>query len=176
MDKLIKASEQKSFSDKDILALTERKCVIRKYGELAKFRTLKQAWGKHKAMVILVETKPGYGHWVSVFSRPGGVIEVFEAYGLKLDEWLKYVPPAFAKESNQDEKHLTRLIINSKVKEVVVNDIRLQRFRGDVSTCGRWAGLRIALRDMTLPLFAELFLNQTFYPDWYATAMTFFVG
>lgn len=175
MDGLIAASEGKSFSGEDILDLTDKKCRIVEYRELSQYPTLKAAMGKHKAMAVLYETRENYGHWVAVIQTNESLLEVFDSYGLGLDEQLKFINPYFRKVSGQSVPHLSHLIATSGIKLVVTNDSRLQAVAADTNTCGRWVGLRIAMRDYPLENFIALFKKQKQKPDWYVTALTMFI-
>jgi hypothetical protein len=143
-----------------------------KYRDLTKFKTLNEAWGPHKALILLYETSEGYGHWVAVFEVGKGVTEFFDPYGMLFDSELQWVSEDF-KESTGMIPWLTKLI--TEHGDCIYNDIQLQEFLNDTATCGRWAGLRVTMRDMPLEVFVKKFLNQTFKPDWYVTALTMFV-
>jgi hypothetical protein len=174
MDKLIHQFESKSFSGEDIRRLCDKQVRIMKYSDLAHHATLDDALGKHGAAVILYETKPNYGHWIAVHRVKNGVVEVFDPYGESIDAPLEYINPEFARQSGQ-WPILSELLKNSGYRRVVFNDVPLQRFRSDMNTCGRWCGLRIALRELPLQQFVKLFKGQRHPGDWYTTALTLFV-
>jgi hypothetical protein len=175
MDALVKNSESKSFSGEDIFQLCEGKVRIIEYGELAKAKSLKEVLGKHGAAIILYLTRKGYGHWTAIFRVNKNTVEFFDPYGLVPDEELGFISDNFRRESNQDVPHLTALMAASRDK-IIYNQYPLQKLRKSTSTCGRWCGLRIALRKMPLANFVGLFEGQSFEPDWYVSALTLFVG
>ncbi len=78
------------------------------------------------------------------------------------------------RELGQDLPHLTELLYNSPY-QVIYNKVKLQKFKNETNTCGRWCGLRVALRHLNLKQFCSMFLKQKFDPDYYVTALTLFV-
>lgn len=181
MDKAVKRWERKSFSGEDIFKLCDSKVIIRRYRDLADVKSLKDALGTHKAMVVLYETRPAYGHWCAVLevspattARPA-VMEFFDPYGLAPDGQLDFIPKAFrGADPATSSARLSQLIEKSGCA-VIYNNAPLQHFSRGMNTCGRWCGLRIAMRDIPLKKFIKLFERQTFSPDWYCTALTMFV-
>lgn len=104
-----------------------------KYDKLAHLKRLPRL-----PLVVLYETSPDYGHWVTVLRTPEG-IEHFDSYGIIPDQELKWVPRAFQAGSRQDHTHLLRLLAGSG-KKINYSPYKLQ---GDNSAvCGRWAILR----------------------------------
>jgi hypothetical protein len=174
MDEQIKRWEGKSFSGEDIHRLCEGKVRVLRYRDLKAARTLSEAMGKHKALILLYETSEGYGHWVAVFEAGPDTIEVFDSYGLMFDDELDFVDPEFRKQSGQ-LPFLTRLLMRSGYPNIIFNQERLQRLKSDVNTCGRWCGLRVCLRHLPLREFIALFRKQRMPADWYVTALTIFV-
>ncbi len=118
--------------------------------------TLEQFLGPARAAVILYEIKPRSGHYICVFERPGGSIEVFDSLGYVPDDELDFIPSEFRKRSNQDHSWLLVLLQRSG-RRVEYNEVPLQRDEPGVATCGRWCIWRIANRDMPLKRFQALF-------------------
>jgi hypothetical protein len=174
MDAQIKRWEGKSFSGEDVFRLCDGKVRVLKYKELARYRTLNEAMGPHRALVLLYETRDNYGHWCAIFAADDDTLEFFDPYSMFPDDELDYIDPEFAKRSGQ-VPHLTYLIMKSGYRDIIYNREPLQRLRKDTNTCGRWCGLRICLRDMPLHKFVALFRKQKFPADWYVTALTMFV-
>jgi hypothetical protein len=145
---------------------------ILRYRDLLNCPTLESAWGPHKALICLYETSEGYGHWVACFEVSPGICEYFDPYGMLFDDPLSYVPDDFKKQKGMIP-WLTKLV--TEYGDCIYNDIQLQEFRDATNTCGRWVGLRVALRNMPLDKFVNMFADQTFKPDWYVTALTLFV-
>lgn len=175
MNALISKLKEKAFSDKDIIKLCKKKVRIIKYPELSKFKNIMTALGPHKALIILYEIEKNYGHWVSLFQNSKGNIEFFDPYGLKPDDELKFISKNFRKINNEKYPHLTALLLNSD-KPIEYNETRLQQYKEDVNTCGRWCGLRILFRNMLLKDFIKLFKkNKKYSPDFLATSLTLFI-
>lgn len=183
MDGIITRSRALPFSSKDIETLCSNKVKIVTYDYLSKVSSLDDVLGPHNACILLYITKNDnnekYGHWCSLIKHDNGLLEFFDPYGKYIDTQLKYVPNKIKNETGQDYPYLSALIRREmdkgKITEFICNNIHLQKQTKDMSTCGRWTGLRVALRDFSLKDFQHLFLNQNFTPDWYAVAMTLFV-
>ena len=174
MDRYVKFAEGKSFSRDDIKRLCENKARVIEYGELAKYRSIDSAIGPHGALVVLYETRESYGHWCAIMRVDELTLEFFDPYGFPMDRELQMINPYFREVSGQDRPHLSYLVAHSQY-DLIQNGRPLQRFAKDTNTCGRWVGLRIALRRLPLKQFIRLFVKQKFPPDWYVTALTLFV-
>ncbi len=118
--------------------------------------TLEEFLGPGRAAVILYELKPRSGHYIGVFERDTGAIEVFDSLGYVPDDELNFIPEAFRKRSNQDHTWLLWLL-NKSGRKVEYNELSLQRDVPGVATCGRWVIWRIANRDMPLTKFDNFF-------------------
>ena len=177
MDHFVELCEGKSFSDKNLSYLCEGRVNVLEYGDLAHMDDIDQALGEHGAAIILYETRENYGHWCALIRTSPISLEWFDPYGGAPDSELQFVPDYFRHESHQDYPHLTALIANSRYRMCEFNDIRLQQFKRDVNTCGRWCGLRVAMAHdgVSLPEFIDLFTGQKMRPDWYVTAFTLFL-
>lgn len=181
MDSLIKKSQSKPFSDQDIKTLCENKVKIVLYSKLKKYSDIDKILDPHDCCIILYETKHNYGHWCALLRQKINeklFIEHFDSYGMKPDAELAYVPNYYKKELGEDTPRLTYLLAKAtqnKYHGVIYNEYPLQKVKNDISTCGRWCGLRIVLKDLTLEEFINLFKKQKFDPDWYVTALTSFV-
>ena len=123
---------------------------VMKYDELAQFKKLPKL-----PLVLLYETSPDFGHWVTILRTPEG-IEHFDPYGIIPDDELKWVPPGFRSQSSQDMKHLLALLYGSG-KKINYSPYKLQ---GDESsTCGRWAILRNRMSEFGNDDFARTVLE-----------------
>jgi hypothetical protein len=177
MDKLIKMSYNKSFSDSDIRRLCDNRVNVIEYEQLQHMRSIDEALGPYGAFILLYETSRNYGHWVAVIlheGRDGGILEHFDSYALKPDQELNFTPHNLRRELGQDLPHLTALMYNSPYN-VIYNKVKLQKFDNGLNTCGRWCAMRVVLRDLPLKKFCSLFMKQNFTPDYYITALTMFV-
>jgi hypothetical protein len=177
MDNLIKAAESETFSTDNIRKLCDSKVRVVSYTSLGDIDSIEDVLGPHKAAVILYETKESFGHWVCLFetAEDPAFLEFFDSYGLPMDAELKFISPHYRNQSGQDVPHLTALVQRSNYKGVMYNKHKLQSTLSNVSTCGRWCGLRLAFRNVPLLRFLRLFENQTQKPDYYAVALSLFV-
>lgn len=118
--------------------------------------TLDQFLGPARTAILLYELKPHSGHFIAVFERQGGVIEVFDSLGYVPDDELEFIPSQFRQRSNQDHSWLLCLLQQSGCR-VEYNEVPLQRDVPGVATCGRWCIFRIAHRDISIKQFQKLF-------------------
>lgn len=172
MEKLIRKLENKSLSNIELLDMIDGKANLLTYPELSKKRSIDQVLGKYGACIILYETKKDYGHWCCVFKLNNSTLEFFDPYGKKVDEQLKWIDNNFRKYNNEWYPHLSALLLKSKYK-LTYNNHKFQKFARDVNTCGRWVGLRLKFRHLSLNEFKKLFLKKREEnADFYATLLT----
>lgn len=174
MDKIIQHNFKKAFSDKEIARLCDGKVKIITYKDLKDYKDIDDVLQPYNAVILLYETKPNYGHWVALHKVDSKTIEFFDSYGLKPDEHLKLVPPKYRHELGEDYPILTEMITNAGY-DLLFNDVKLQKIKDDMSTCGRWAGIRLSCKRLHLKDFVNLFRNQKMQPDWYITVMTMYI-
>lgn len=186
MDKYIKESYGKAFSDSDIKTLCDNKVKIVMYSKFKSIKDIRQVLEPFGACIILYETKQGYGHWCALLLQKSSVkgrvadIEHFDSYGMRPDDELSYVPENLRQSLGEDYPHLTYLLAKATGPKgvfgrVVYNSYPLQKSKKDTSTCGRWCGLRVVFKRLNIDQFIKMFKGQKFEPDWYATALTAFV-
>lgn len=120
------------------------------YDDLQKFEDIEELMSLG-AVIILLEIEsprsPPVGHFVCLLDH-GNHYEHFDSYGLDIDEELKL----------SQEKHLTNIFRNSP-KKIISNTKRLQTFRDDVQTCGRWVVVRYLLKHLELDEFLGIFYH-----------------
>ncbi len=172
--KIINKKEKKSLTGQDVLELCNNKAELYTYPELVKFEDIDKMLGKHKASIILYLTKENYGHWVCLFKQNDNTLCFFDSYAFMPDDELKFTDINFRKSHNQLYPHLTYLMYKSGY-DVDYNNHRLQSFKNDTATCGRWTGARLAFRFLNNDQFAKLFLNNEAKPDALVTALTAFL-
>jgi hypothetical protein len=184
MEKLIEKQYTKAFSDTDIKKLCDNKVKIIMYSKLCKIKDISQILKPHGACVILYETKQNYGHWCVLLEQKSGKkkknIEHFDSYGMKPDDELAYIPENYKHTGGEDYPWLTYLLAKAtspkgKYNKVAYNDYPLQESKNDISTCGRWCGMRVVLKQLNIDQFIKLFTKQKLKPDWYVTALTSFI-
>lgn len=119
------------------------------YDDLAAFKSLDELMELGAVIVLLeIESKraPKVGHFILLLNQ-GNRIEHFDSYGLTMDEELAFT----------HERHLTNLFKGEKFKKIINNTKRLQMFREDINTCGRWCVARYLLRRFPLDMFIDIF-------------------
>ena len=174
MDKVIRFNYGKAFSDEDIRRLCKYHVNVMTYRDLREYKSIDDALGEYNAIILLYETKKNYGHWVAIHKVDKNTIEFFDSYGIIPDHQIKNVDKRRLNELGYDDLHLTNMI-KSAGYNLLYNDIKLQKLKDDMSTCGRWAGLRIACKQIPLKDFVKLFKKQKMEPDWYVTALTMYI-
>lgn len=172
MEKLIRNLENKSLSNHELLKMINNKANLLIYSELSKKKTIDQVLGKHGACIILYETKKDYGHWCCIFKLNKNTLEFFDPYGKKVDQQLKWIDNNFRKHHNEWYPHLSSLLLKSSYK-LTYNNYKFQKFEKEVNTCGRWVGLRLKFRHLSLEEFKKIFKKKRDEtPDFYATLLT----
>jgi hypothetical protein len=171
MTNLLKKLLSESLSDGDIMRLIDGKANLILYPELVEYDNIDDVLGIHKACVILYETKRNYGHWVCVIKHSNKHIEVFDSYGTFPDDQLKYIPENYKKQSGQEHSLLTNLLLKSRCK-IEYNHDKLQKFKENINTCGRWVAFRIICRKLPLKKFVKLFKNKKSPPDVLVSILT----
>lgn len=146
----------KALSDTDILNMIGGKANLFTYQELQHIKTLDEALGKYKAFVLLYEARDNFGHWTCVFKTDDQTVEVFDPYGVKIDEELKWIPDNFRKVNYLPYAHLSYLLWDSGYN-IIYNDHKLQKHGNSINTCGRWVVCRLNNRNVELNDFAEQF-------------------
>ena len=148
-----------SFSGADIHEFTDGKCEIITYPMLLQYNNIHEPFNGKKALVLLYETGPNYGHWTCLLKHPNNVIEHFDSYGLIPDDELKFIPKKYRKESGQDHNYLTELLYKSGC-DIEYNHTVLQKYNKDAgydnATCGRWCAVRIYFRRVPLKKFVKI--------------------
>lgn len=141
-------------SGEDILHLLDGKIKILRYRDLDNSATLDALLAPHGKVAILIESKPGFGHWILLQKLRHNNVEMFDSYGLCVDDELDYLDPQFRKQSNQLKKHLTQLMIQPKYR-IHYNEYPLQDLKAGISTCGRWCVCRALNDGMSIDKFAH---------------------
>lgn len=157
---------RKSLSDKDIKELCyPAKVKVVEYKELANKGNIDELLDRYDALILLYTTGKDFGHWVTIFPVSNSKIEFFDPYGIKMDGELKFVPEDRKIIDHEDYPHLTRLLVNSRYKDIVYNTTKLQKLKKGINTCGRWACVRVKFRKVPLNIFLKSFKGWSFSPD-----------
>lgn len=163
-------------SNFDIEKLVDGKANIVLYRDIHKADRIEEIFQGHNACVILYESSPRSGHWVclTIRHRQGKTkpsLEFFDPYGGFPDTQLQFIPMEFRKESFQDVPYLTTLLYDADDRFALsYNEFQFQELKKGVSDCGRWVGVRILLKELTLKQFKDLFLMA--YSDDLVTFLT----
>lgn len=117
------------------------------YDDLGKFKNIEELMNLGAVIILLqIESKnaPKVGHFILLLDH-NSHYEHFDSYGLSMDEELNIT----------QEHHLSNIFKRS-TKRIIDNSVRLQTFREDVNTCGRWVVARFLLRQLELQDFIKL--------------------
>jgi hypothetical protein len=174
MESLIEKLKSVAFSGEDIMLACEDKTKIVLNSDIHKYHSIDELFGDLDSVVILYETKPHYGHWVCLIRHPNNLIEFFDSYGMFVDDELNYINPKFRKQSHQDYRYLSKLILESGYR-LIYNKVKLQKVKNDVSSCGRHVCLRIIMKDIPLKKYIKLLTTNYYDADTIVTFLTSFV-
>jgi hypothetical protein len=149
--------EKVALSDDQLKRVLAGRFRLVMYPDLHKERSLDEVMGPHGAAIILFESRPGYGHWCTIFRAPGGdqsLVEFFNPYGGYPDDSLEHIAAGFAEKTNQDAPYLSLLMMKSPYR-LSYNQYPFQRHGSDIKTCGRHCAARLLLRDLTLDEYKD---------------------
>ena len=105
-----------SLSDSDIRQILKGKTKVVSNTDLYKYSNIDQLLKPYDNFILLYESKPNYGHWVSVLRR-GNIIEVNDPYGnAKVDEERNSYPLEWKIKSHQEFPYLRQLLLKAHKK------------------------------------------------------------
>lgn len=157
------------YSDGNMRFVCEDRVNILSYRDIMKCDSLEEVLGPQGAAIILYETKPQYGHWVAFFRSGPHEVEFFDSYGFPPDSELQFVPKSMGCYPRLEE------LCRKAGFTCIYNKCKLQSDSSHVSTCGRWASVRVSMRKIKLEDFIGLFTKTALPPDDYLTHMTMLV-
>jgi len=165
MEKLVKKFIENPISGENILQICNNEANLVVNSTLYQYKNIDEVLGKYGACIIFYDKKDDdIGHW-SCIIRNGKFLEFFDPYSLDIDEPLQFT---------EGKSYLKDLCWKSPYF-LTYNPYPIQKYKKNVSTCGRFCGLRILLRDMNIHAFANLFTsNKNYDPDFWATCITMF--
>lgn len=140
------------------------------YEQIQGSKTIAQVFGGKKLVVILIFIKPDRthfyetthaGHFILLINHEHS-IEHFDSYGLGIDEELAIT----------HENPFLKQLLNASKKEIINNTTKLQRFKENINTCGRWVVARILLHHLSLEKFIEEVTNLGYPNDESVTLLT----
>lgn len=176
----LKELKKVSLSNKDVMALIGNKANLVLYPDVSNYGSLDDLMGPYGASIILYESKPSYGHWVTVFKLNDTNVEYFNSYGDSLDSGfpdatLKHIPKDFREVSNQNHTYLADLMMKSPY-QLSYNQFPFQKKGSDIRTCGRHVACRLLFRHLSLDEYYKMikrYCNQfKMDPDDVVTVMT----
>ena len=133
------------------------------YRDLHKFDRIEELFYDDNLRIILIESKPKYGHWVSLI-KDGDTYIYFNSYGFAPDYELRFLKGFYRNLLGDDVAEIKRL---SRGRKLIWNKMKLQG--PNSSTCGRWqvAWTEFYNRGYSLPEFQKCMrLNKlTTYDD-----------
>ena len=102
------------------------------YKDLYKYDSIDELFLEDDLRIILIESKPNQGHWVSLI-KDGDTFIYFDSYGKSPDYWIQFLKPFYRNLLGEDVDEIKRL---SRGRKLVWNKMKLQG--KDSSICGRW--------------------------------------
>jgi hypothetical protein len=175
IETIIHDAEAFPLSGEDIMRICDEKVKVMLYEDLADYTDIDQVLEPHDAVVILYRTTQDFGHWVALLKTGERQLEFYDPYGLKVDEELKLSDFHTRIHEDTEVFHLTHLIQNSGYR-VKSNKERLQQKLEDVNTCGRYASMRVRLREFSMKRFNDLLTKNRHYdPDFWISSLTLFI-
>ena len=175
IDKDIVRAEDIYLSDEDVLRITDGKCKVMLYSDLEQYDDIDSVLRPYGAVVILYQLEQNVGHWVTVIKHGSKHIEVFDSFGMSIDQELQFSQYNLRRHNGMQVPHLSHLLDNSPYT-ISYNDTQLQQFKHHVNTCGRWCALRVRFRSDSLDDFINLFKKNEHYDgDFFVSALTILV-
>ena len=121
----------------------------------------------------MYQQEPQYGHWTAVFRQGKDAIEFFDPYSGMPDCELEWTSPEMREQLNMNYPYLTELLYKAPHNlDIIYNEHKFQKDGKNISTCGRWCGIRVALKDLPLTEFVQLFDKKSPFNDDIVTIMT----
>ena len=102
------------------------------YKDLHKYDSIDELFYEDDLRIILIESKAGVGHWVSLIKN-GDTFIYFDSYGKSPSYWIQFLKPFYRNLLGEDIDEIKRL---SRGRKLVWNRMKLQG--KDSSICGRW--------------------------------------
>ena len=131
---------------------------IIKYNQLDNYHSIDNLLSNQNMTVILVETQINSGHWMCVL-KYNNIVEVFDSYGLPIDDGLKYVNLKMRNELDELVPELS-LMLDKCPYKVIYNKTDLQEWDPDIRTCGRHVCLRLKMKHLNLPQYIKWMTNE----------------
>lgn len=148
-----------SLSDKDIRKLSGCNKIIL-YPELNNLNSIDELINDYEpSCIILYQTMVSkhqiYGHWTSL-KKIGNKICFMDSYGGMIDQTLKQLDPNLRIRTDQVRYKLSELLKKSRYDDINYNEHRYQKLDPDITTCGRYSGLFIKLKEFDTDMFYNM--------------------
>lgn len=130
--------------DHEVSAYLNGNVKILKYNEIPNYRNIEELLKPYDAVVILLETKFDFGHWICL-KKTGDVISFFDSYGDFPDQQKKFVNTKFLRDSGQKFNIICKMLDEASYKYVIEFSDRCLQNMDDLSiaTCGLWCAVFI---------------------------------
>jgi len=176
LDTIIKDAEKIPLSGEDLLRMTNHETKVMRYEELKHYDSLESVLQPHGSVILLYQTAEDFGHYSTLIDRGNRRLEFYDSYGFKPDEGLNHNNEFHLRiHGGRIVPHLHALIVSSGWL-VEYNPVRLQKRLADENTCGRYAVLRIILKDDSLKTFNSLLTKNKHYDsDFWVSSLTIFL-
>ena len=168
-DILIRNGKEKSLTANQVIQIAGGDIRYILYEELQRYDDLDDVLKGDAGIIILYQISKYSGHWTCILKK-GYEIEFFDPYSFKPDDELVYC--------QYDRSLNKKLLLNLLQAEqrngnkVIYNSFKFQKQGKNIETCGRFVGLRLAFRNLTLNNFINLFRDSRTDYDRLATIMT----
>ena len=177
LDNIIHKSIGFSLNSEDLMEICDNETIIVPYSKLADVNDLSEILDEFDNFIVFYETtSKRVGHYACViYHRNKKILEFFDSYGQSDATLLGYSRTSY--NYSRGEMTLSYLMqqfcTNNGVRQVV-NSIQLQSADfEDVSTCGRYCGIRIRFRYLEINDFIKMLRGSRNDPDYLVTLMTF---
>jgi hypothetical protein len=177
LDNIIRKSVGFSLNSDDLLEICENETIIVPYSRLKDINDLSEVLDQFDNFIVFYETTSKHvGHYVCViYHRNKKILEFFDSYGQTDATLLGYSRTSY--NFSRGEMTLSYLMqqfcLNNGARQII-NSVQLQSADfEDVSTCGRYVGIRIRFRYLQLNQFIKLLRSSKIEPDYLVTLITF---
>ena len=103
------------------------------YRDLHRYNSIDELFVDDNLRIVLIESKKGYGHWVSLIKTGDDTYTYFNSYGHPPDYEMRFLKPFYRNLLGEDPAEFRRL---AKGKKLIYNKVKFQG--PNSSTCGRW--------------------------------------
>lgn len=140
-------------SDKDLQKIYPGNFII--YNDIDKYyNNIDEMFLNNICYILFEMDQKLRGHYCVLLKR-GNIIEFFDPYGYKIEQQKEFMNDDLLEREN----HISKMLIDSKYS-VSYNHYEFQELNSNISTCGRWCGLRAMFRDLPLFRFKNMVVKE----------------